>query len=219
MGTDFFRLASVALRDKNWFHYSNNVDESMELIYPGTSTKVIGVNGLNGTGLVVALDLQNAFYGTDLEGDAETFKLWYSDDNQEFRLAINFMAGVQVAFPDQVVTWGANPANIAVVLTTPAAGAGVSLVAAHDPATIAIAVPNSTASVVMTGTKTAAVTYKATGTHAAFVTIAGTALAPTVTVNTTAIKTTGGTYTFNLIQSELGKSDFIYAVTIVVAGS
>jgi hypothetical protein len=35
--------------------------------------------------------------------DMETFKLWYSDDNQEFRFAAKFNAGVQVAFPDEVV--------------------------------------------------------------------------------------------------------------------
>ena len=33
----------------------------------------------------------------------ETFDLWYSKDNQEFRLAVKFNAGVQVAFPDEVV--------------------------------------------------------------------------------------------------------------------
>ena len=59
---------------------------------------------LNGTKKIVAGDLKgNFFYGTDLEGDQEVFDLWYSKDNQEFRLAIKFNAGVQVAFPDQVV--------------------------------------------------------------------------------------------------------------------
>ena len=37
------------------------------------------------------------------EGDEEVFKLWYSDDNQEFRLAIRAIAGVQYAFSDRVV--------------------------------------------------------------------------------------------------------------------
>lgn len=61
---------------------------------------------MNGTKKVVAADFaNNIFYGTDMEGDEEIFDLWYSKDNQEFRLAINF-AGVQVAFPDQVVLYG-----------------------------------------------------------------------------------------------------------------
>ena len=35
--------------------------------------------------------------------DEEKFELWYSQDFREFRLAIEFNAGVQVAFPDEVV--------------------------------------------------------------------------------------------------------------------
>ena len=36
-----------------------------------------------------------------MQNDNETFDFWYSKDNQEFRLAINFVEGVQVAFPDE----------------------------------------------------------------------------------------------------------------------
>jgi hypothetical protein len=43
------------------------------------------------------------FYGTDLAGDEEVYKLWYSEDNREFRLVIEFIGGVQVAYPDQIV--------------------------------------------------------------------------------------------------------------------
>ena len=76
----------------------------MSIVIPGTSTRIYGVPGLNGTKKIVAGDLKgNFFYGTDLDGDQEVFDLWYSKDNQEFRLAIKFNAGVQVAFPDQVV--------------------------------------------------------------------------------------------------------------------
>ena len=52
---------------------------------------------------MVAADPANLFYGVDMADDAETFDLWYSKDNQEFRLAIKFNAGAQIAFPDQVV--------------------------------------------------------------------------------------------------------------------
>ena len=43
------------------------------------------------------------FYGTDLENGEELFDIWYSKDNREFRLAIEFTAGVQVAFQDEIV--------------------------------------------------------------------------------------------------------------------
>lgn len=104
MGTDSFRELVLDLMQQNLYHYNPVIDGEMQITLPGTSTKVYGVNGLNGTDKVVAGDLQgNFFFGTDMEGDAEVFDLWYSKDNQEFRLAIKFNAGVQVAFPDQVV--------------------------------------------------------------------------------------------------------------------
>lgn len=104
MGTDAFRELVLDLMQQNLYHYNPVIDGEMQITLPGTSTKVYGVNGLNGTDKVVAGDLQgNFFFGTDMEGDSEVFDLWYSKDNQEFRLAIKFNAGVQVAFPDQVV--------------------------------------------------------------------------------------------------------------------
>lgn len=103
MGEDTFRSYVGELNSANLYHYDPKVDEGMTLVMPGTSTRIYGVPGLNGTGKIVAGARNNFYYGTDLEGDQEVFDLWYSKDNQEFRLAIKFNAGVQVAFPDQVV--------------------------------------------------------------------------------------------------------------------
>lgn len=73
------------------------------ILIPGTNVTVYGVPGLDGTGKVFASYAENFVYGTDLVGDEEKFELWYSQDNREFRTAIEFVAGVQVAFPDMVV--------------------------------------------------------------------------------------------------------------------
>lgn len=107
MGIDSFRDLVLELTAKNLYHYSPEVDSSLEIVLPGTNTKVRGVAGLNGEKAIVAADGENIYFGVDMEGDEERFDLWYSKDNQEFRLAINFNAGVQVAFPDEVVlaTW------------------------------------------------------------------------------------------------------------------
>lgn len=80
-----------------------------EYVLPGTAVKVIAVAGLNGSkgehkyDTIVAGQLSNMFYGCAAEEDKQTFDVWYSKDNREFRLAIEFAAGVQVAFPDQMV--------------------------------------------------------------------------------------------------------------------
>lgn len=103
MGVDEFRDLVLELTAKNLYHHNPAVDSDMEIILPGTSTIVRGVSGLNETAAIVASVPDNIYYGVDMEGDDEAFDLWYSKDNQEFRLAINFNAGVQVAFPDEVV--------------------------------------------------------------------------------------------------------------------
>ena len=101
IGIDGFRSLAGELTAKNLYHYDPKVDEAFEMILPGTTTKVIGVPGLDGSSKAYAINTKHAFYGTDMQNDNETFDFWYSKDNQEFRLAINFVAGVQVAFPDE----------------------------------------------------------------------------------------------------------------------
>lgn len=103
MGIDKFRDLVLELTAKNLYHYSPEVDSNLEIVLPGTNTRVRGVYGLNGEKAIVAADGENIYFGVDMEGDEERFDLWYSQDNQEFRLAINFNAGVQVAFPDEIV--------------------------------------------------------------------------------------------------------------------
>ena len=101
MGIDGFRSLAGELTAKNLYHYDPKVDEAFEMVLPGTTTKVIGVPGLDGSNKAYAINTKHAFYGTDMQNDNETFDFWYSKDNQEFRLAINFVEGVQVAFPDE----------------------------------------------------------------------------------------------------------------------
>lgn len=103
VGADKFRAFMMEMVEKNYFHYSADGYPNEEFILPGTNTRVIAVNGLNGTNKIVAASLDNLFYGCDMYNDTEVFDLWYSKDFREFRLAISFNAGVQVAFPNEVV--------------------------------------------------------------------------------------------------------------------
>lgn len=104
MGVDQYRDLVMELVEKNLYNYKveDNADV-FEMILPGTTTKICGVPGLNGTEKIAALPLEETVYGVDMQNDQEVFKFWYSDDNQEYRLAINFNGGVQVAFLDNCV--------------------------------------------------------------------------------------------------------------------
>lgn len=103
VGLDTFRDYVLGLSAANLYHYNPQVDGEMTIIMPGTTTPIYGVAGLDGTSKVVATTPENLFYGTDLVEDAETFDFWYSKDNQEFRLAVDFKAGTQIAFLNEVV--------------------------------------------------------------------------------------------------------------------
>lgn len=102
VGMDIYREYIQDLVTSNFYHYDPANGEN-EYMLPGTNIRVIGVNGLNGTNQGIGASLSNLFYGINMEDGDEVFDLWYSKDNREFRLAIEFVAGVQVAFDDQVV--------------------------------------------------------------------------------------------------------------------
>jgi hypothetical protein len=106
VGADTFRTYMQEMVEKNYYHYAADGMPVEEFILPGSNTRVIAVNGLNGTGKIVAGSLDNMFYGCDMMGDEEKFEMWYSQDFREYRLAISFNAGVQVAFPDEIVVGG-----------------------------------------------------------------------------------------------------------------
>ena len=86
----------------NLYHFNPDYGQG-EYPLPGTSIRVIAVSGLDGTNRIVAGRLSNFFYGVDAEDDKDTLDLWYSKDNQEFRLAVNFAVSTQVALPDEIV--------------------------------------------------------------------------------------------------------------------
>lgn len=104
-GYDVYRAYVAQLQAANLFHYTAELAGNMEIVIPGTDIKLIGVHGLTGQKKIYGSYLENMYLGTDLEGDAEKFAFWYSEDNSEFRLKVEFNAGVQIAFPDYVAVY------------------------------------------------------------------------------------------------------------------
>lgn len=103
VGADTFRQYMQEMVEKNYYHYAANGMPVEEFIIPGTNTRVIAVNGLNGTGKIVAARTENLFLGVDMLDDAEKFEMWFSKDFNEFRLAIEYNLGVNFAFGDEIV--------------------------------------------------------------------------------------------------------------------
>lgn len=102
VGEETYREFIQDLVAANLYHFSPDY-RAGEYMVPGTSIRVIAVNGLNSTGKIVAGRLSNFFYGVGAEDDKDTFDFWYSQDSREFRLAVYFAIAVQVAYPNEIV--------------------------------------------------------------------------------------------------------------------
>ena len=100
-----FRKFMQALVAKNFFHYAGAIEAApQEFFFPGTNAKVVMTPGLTGVNdKILGTFAKNLFYGCDMEGDAEDIKVWFSDDDDLYKLKVKWNMGVQIAFPDMVV--------------------------------------------------------------------------------------------------------------------
>lgn len=89
---------------KNYYHYAGPQDAAPdEFVFPGSNVKVVKTLGLAGTKKMMATYEGNLYYGCDLENAKEEVKVWFSDDDDKFKIKVLWNAGVQVAFPSHVV--------------------------------------------------------------------------------------------------------------------
>lgn len=102
-GMDVFRTYTIALKNANMFHYTVDVKADNEFVLPGTTIKVIAVQGLNGTNDIVAGRLSNFFLGTDLLNEEEKFEIFYAKEADQVRFVSEFKMGVNYAFGDELV--------------------------------------------------------------------------------------------------------------------
>ena len=107
-GMDFFNKFIKNVTDLNLFHYTADTS-NFEVVIPGTTIKLVAVNGLNGTNRLVASYKANMYYGVDLLEDAERFEVFYAKEADQIRFISEFRAGVQIANPSEVVQFKLKP--------------------------------------------------------------------------------------------------------------
>lgn len=96
-----FREYVKDLVDKNLYHY-NPADGALEEIFiPGAGVKVRKANGIGKS--IVATSPKNMVYATDFMGNAEEVKVWYSDDDDVYRVKVRFNYGAAFIYPKLVV--------------------------------------------------------------------------------------------------------------------
>jgi hypothetical protein len=108
-GWDVYEKYIKALISANLYHYDAD-RTSGEINIPGTSYKLVAVNGLNSTDRVIGIRLSNMFLGVDLENEEEKFEIFYAKEADEIRYVNEFKRGVQVALPAEIVSFKKLPA-------------------------------------------------------------------------------------------------------------
>ena len=102
-----YRKYLINYRTANYFHFNpENSYQDFKTFHPATNILVHPVGGLNGSNLLVLAPAGYLVMGVDLMSDSESLKMFYSVDFDEVRLRSNFKIGVQVAWPQFVITNG-----------------------------------------------------------------------------------------------------------------
>jgi hypothetical protein len=102
-----YRKYLINYRTANYFHFNpEDSYQNFKTFHPATNILVHPVGGLNGSNLLVLAPAGYLVLGVDLMSDSETLKMFYSVDFDEVRLRSNFKVGVQIAWPQFVITNG-----------------------------------------------------------------------------------------------------------------
>jgi hypothetical protein len=108
-GWDTFNKFINAFTDQNLFNFAPTGSEvsvaNGTVIIPGTNYKLTAVHGLDGTSRLFAMQVGNMVFGTDLESDYEDFTMMEDQFKDYLRFKIRFRSGVQVGFPDEIVSF------------------------------------------------------------------------------------------------------------------
>jgi hypothetical protein len=108
-GWDTFNKFISSYTDSNLFHFapggSEVKQENGEIVIPGTNYILTAVHGLDGTNRLFALRMTNMWLGTDLLNEEERWEIFFAKEADEIRFVAEFKEGVNVAFPNEIVTF------------------------------------------------------------------------------------------------------------------
>ena len=90
------RSLALAITQQNYFH----IEPNGEVFVPGTNVRVVENAGLSGRDYACVGPASMIIMGTDLTGDFEQFKLFYSEANDEVRAIMRWKVGIAVTEVD-----------------------------------------------------------------------------------------------------------------------
>lgn len=91
-----YRALVLGITQENYYHIEPG---STEIYIPGTQVRCVPTSGLVNDNKKYCGPASALFMGTDLTGDFEQFRLWYSQDNDEMRGLMRWRVGIAVSEP------------------------------------------------------------------------------------------------------------------------
>lgn len=108
-GWDTFNTFVGAYTTANLYNFAPKGSEvgmnSGEITIPGTNYRLTAVHGLDGTNRIFGIRTSNIYYGVDLENDYEQWSMMEDQFKDFVRFKVLFKAGVNVAFPNEIVSF------------------------------------------------------------------------------------------------------------------
>jgi len=102
-----YRKYLINYRTANYYHFNPEGSyQEFKTFHPATNILVHPVGGLLNSNLIVLVPAGYVVAGVDLMSDMDNLKMFYSVDFDEVRLRCNFKIGVQIAWPQFVITNG-----------------------------------------------------------------------------------------------------------------
>lgn len=104
VGQEVLRLYNSALVEKNLFNHDASTTVGEATLF-GTNMKMYSTSGLNMTNEIYGGTWDNLVFATDLMDENEKVEFKYAPEAEEVRYSVRFKAGVQVAYPDEIVAF------------------------------------------------------------------------------------------------------------------
>lgn len=108
MSVSNFRKFVASVRSANSYYFNPdsiaNRGGVLDMVYPYQNVRVVGTAGLGSSNRMILAPAKQIVVGTDLVSDVDNFALWYDINTDSLRHRLSMKLGVQIAYPEFVVS-------------------------------------------------------------------------------------------------------------------
>lgn len=102
MSVSNYKNYLLQLAETSNYHLIETYEGEYRMRLPFANVDILGIEGLEGSDYILAMDLADVYYGVDYENDSEDVDLFYDKTDRTFKLIIEFAASVNYVIPENV---------------------------------------------------------------------------------------------------------------------